>query len=75
VNQQNVAVAEADRTRAANNRDRADTSAATLEQRQQTLADQMAAWAAEHKEARRRAVEQTAQRLEARHLRVTRRSE
>jgi hypothetical protein len=74
-NQEHTAYAEREHDRAASNVQRADTAATTLEERRQSLAEQLAAWAAEHRAARRQAIEDTARRLEGRGLRVTRRPE
>ena len=75
VNQDNITVAEQDRSEAADNATRADTAATGLAQQRETLAAQMAAWAAQHRAARQAAVDEATQRLEGRGLRVTRRPE
>jgi hypothetical protein len=75
LNQEHIAVAEQDRSEAADNASRADTAATGLLAQRQTLADQMAAWAAQHRAARQAAVDEAAHRLEERGLRVTHRPE
>jgi hypothetical protein len=75
VNQENITVAEQDRAQAADNATRADTAATGLAQQRETLAAQMAAWAAQHRAARQAAVDEATHRLEERGLRVTRRPE
>ncbi|OLB78495.1 MAG: hypothetical protein AUI14_13005 [Actinobacteria bacterium 13_2_20CM_2_71_6] len=73
INQDHVATADADRAAAADAATRADTAATGLVQRRESLAAQMAAWAAAHRAARQQAIDETARRLEARGLRVTHR--
>jgi hypothetical protein len=75
LNREHVAYAGHDRDRAADNALQADGAATQLQGERQTLAGQMAAWAAQHRTARQEAVDTTARRLEARGLRITHRPE
>jgi hypothetical protein len=72
LNQEHIGTAEQDRVAAADSATRADTAATGLTQQRETLAAQMAAWAAQHRAARQAAIDEATRRMEARGLRVTR---
>jgi hypothetical protein len=72
VNRDHVATADQDRAQAADAATRADTAATGLVGQRQTLAADMAAWAARHRAARQEAIDEATRRLQARGLRVTR---
>jgi hypothetical protein len=75
INSQHQVFAARDQARAADNAGQADDAAANLQGERQTLAERLAAWAAAHRAAREEAIEETASRMEARGLRITRRPE
>jgi hypothetical protein len=72
-NQDHVAYAESERASAAQCVSQADEQIVSVDTGRQTLAQQMTAWATEHRAAREQAVEEAIRRMEQRGLRVTRR--